>query len=35
MGSDIGWVGVTLGNSDGLPLSEMSERETQAVTGRH
>jgi hypothetical protein len=30
-----GWVGVILGNGDGLPLQEMAEQETQAVTGRH
>ncbi|EWM13248.1 serine hydrolase [Kutzneria sp. 744] len=29
---DTGWIGVTLGNSDGLPLQEMSVRESQAVT---
>jgi hypothetical protein len=27
------WVGVILGNSDGAPLQEMSQREVQAVTG--
>ncbi|MDI2129099.1 serine hydrolase domain-containing protein [Yinghuangia seranimata] len=28
-----GWVGVILGNIDGVPLQDMGERETQAVTG--
>lgn len=28
-----GWVGVILGNRDGVPLQEMMERETQAITG--
>ncbi|MFD8480474.1 serine hydrolase [Kitasatospora sp. NPDC059673] len=28
-----GWVGVVLGNCDGVPLQEIIERETQAVTG--
>ncbi|MFE6867957.1 serine hydrolase domain-containing protein [Kitasatospora sp. NPDC057692] len=28
-----GWVGVVLGNCDGLPLQEIIERETQAITG--
>ncbi|MBT0769078.1 beta-lactamase family protein [Kineosporia sp. J2-2] len=30
---DTGWVGVVLGNTDGLPLQEMSLRMTEAVTG--
>ncbi|MFI0355144.1 serine hydrolase domain-containing protein [Actinomadura sp. 9N407] len=30
---DTGWVGVILSNIDGVPLQEMSRRETQAVTG--
>ncbi|WP_449060857.1 serine hydrolase domain-containing protein [Planomonospora algeriensis] len=30
---DTGWVGVILGNCDGVPLVEMIGRETQAVTG--
>jgi CubicO group peptidase (beta-lactamase class C family) len=30
---DTGWVGVILSNIDGVPLQEMSGRETQAVTG--
>ncbi|HEY9372506.1 serine hydrolase domain-containing protein [Streptomyces sp.] len=28
-----GWVGVILGNIDGVPLQDMGERETQAITG--
>ncbi|GAA1964132.1 serine hydrolase domain-containing protein [Kitasatospora viridis] len=28
-----GWVGVVLGNCDGLPLQEITEQEMQAVTG--
>ncbi|MFF7452993.1 serine hydrolase domain-containing protein [Kitasatospora sp. NPDC008115] len=28
-----GWVGVVLGNCDGLPLQEITGRETQAITG--
>jgi CubicO group peptidase (beta-lactamase class C family) len=30
---DTGWVGVILGNRDGVPLQEMIGRETQAITG--
>ncbi|RSN71823.1 serine hydrolase domain-containing protein [Actinomadura sp. WAC 06369] len=30
---DTGWVGVILGNCDGVPMQEMIGRETQAVTG--
>jgi CubicO group peptidase (beta-lactamase class C family) len=30
---DTGWVGVILANTDGLPLAEMSRRETEAITG--
>ncbi|MDN3352272.1 serine hydrolase domain-containing protein [Actinomadura sp. DC4] len=29
-----GWVGVILGNRDGVPLQEMAEHETKAVTGQ-
>ncbi len=29
-----GWVGVILGNCDGIPLQEMVQREEQAVTGQ-
>jgi CubicO group peptidase (beta-lactamase class C family) len=32
---DTGWVGVVLGNCDGLPLQEIAGQEVQAVTGRH
>jgi hypothetical protein len=28
-----GWVGVVLGNCDGLPLQEITGREMQAITG--
>ena len=31
---DSGWVGVVLGNYDDIPLGEILQRETQAVTGR-
>jgi CubicO group peptidase (beta-lactamase class C family) len=31
---DTGWVGVTLANIDGVPLAELSQQETQAVTGQ-
>jgi CubicO group peptidase (beta-lactamase class C family) len=31
---DTGWVGVILGNADGLPLGNVSQQEIQAVTGR-
>ncbi len=29
-----GWVGVILGDRDDVPLREMGEQESQAVTGR-
>jgi len=32
--SPTGWVGVILGNYDDFPLTDMIERETQAVTGQ-
>jgi CubicO group peptidase (beta-lactamase class C family) len=31
---DTGWVGVILANCDNVPLAEMSQQETQAVTGQ-